>query len=380
MIITAASDYREAARRKLPRFLFDYIDGGANTESTLRANMLDLASIALRQRVLKSVAHVSLTANLFGQLFDLPIICAPVGITGMYARRGELQVARAAVSKNIPFVLSTVSICSLDEMQPIDRKNLWFQLYVLRDRGFMMHVLQRAQTLGVKKLVFTVDMPTPGSRYRDARSGMSGPFAASRRILQAFTKPSWSWNVGLWGRPHELGNVSEYLGKPMGLTQYVDWLGQNFDPSISWSDLEWVREYWQGEMLVKGILDPEDARDAVRFGADAIVVSNHGGRQLDGVYSTAKALPQIVNAVGNDLTILADSGIRSGLDVLRMLALGAKAVMLGRPIAYALAASGQGGVEKMLDIFAKEMIVGMTLTGVRSIQDIDKTILESSLS
>jgi L-lactate dehydrogenase (cytochrome) len=246
---------------------------------------------------------------------------------------------------------------------------------VLKDRGFMKNALERAKAAGVKNLVFTVDMPTPGARYRDAHSGMSGPFASSRRMLQAMTRPDWAFNVGLMGRPHDLGNISKYLGKAVTLEDYMGWLANNFDPSISWSDLEWIREFWKGPMIIKGILDPQDARDAVSFGADGIVVSNHGGRQLDGVLSTARALPPIMQAVGNDLTVLVDSGIRSGLDVVRMLALGAKGVLLGRSMAYALAADGQRGVENMLDIFAREMRVAMTLTGVTSIGQIDESTL-----
>ena len=239
----------------------------------------------------------------------------------------------------------------------------------------MRNVLERAQLAGVKNLVFTVDTPVPGSRYRDAHSGMSGPFAAQRRVVQAIMKPAWALDVGLRGRPHDLGNVSRYLGKAIGLTDYIGWLGENFDASINWSDLEWIRNFWKGPMIIKGILDPEDARDAVRFGANGIVVSNHGGRQLDGVLSTAKALPTIADAVGDDLVVFADSGVRSGLDVLRMLALGAKGVMLGRAPAFALAAGGQAGVENMLDIFANEMRVAMTLTGVASVSRIGRTIL-----
>lgn len=219
-------------------------------------------------------------------------------------------------------------------------------------------------------LVFTVDMPTPGARYRDAHSGMSGPNAPLRRMLQAATHPRWAWDVGLRGRPHDLGNISTYRGSPTGLADYIGWLGANFDPSISWKDLEWIREFWTGPMVIKGILDPDDARDAVRFGADGIVVSNHGGRQLDGVLSTARALPAIADAVKGELKILADSGIRSGLDVVRMLALGADSVLLGRAFVYALAAQGGEGVANLLDLMAKEMRVAMTLTGAKTIADI----------
>ncbi|MDI3275126.1 FMN-dependent L-lactate dehydrogenase LldD [Pseudomonas sp. MDT1-16] len=375
MIISSASDYREAARRKLPRFLFDYIDGGAYAEHTLRANSADLTGISLRQRILKNVETLSLETTLFDQRLSMPIILAPVGLTGMFARRGEVQAVKAAENKGIPLCLSTVSVCSIEEVSAQTRQPIWFQLYVLKDRGFMKNALERAKAAGVQNLVFTVDMPTPGARYRDAHSGMSGPFAASRRMLQAMTKPDWAFNVGVMGRPHDLGNISNYLGKAVTLEDYMGWLANNFDPSISWSDLEWIRDFWKGPMIIKGILDPQDARDAVSFGADGIVVSNHGGRQLDGVLSTTKALPPIMQAIGNDLTVLVDSGIRSGLDVVRMLALGAKGVLLGRSMAYALAADGQRGVENMLDIFAKEMRVAMTLTGVTSISQIDESTL-----
>jgi len=375
MIISSASDYREAARRKLPRFLFDYIDGGAYSEHTMRANSADLASISLRQRILRNVDSLSLKTTLFGKEQSLPIILSPVGLTGMYARRGEVQAAKAAATKGIPFCLSTVSVCSIEEVSSQSSQSIWFQLYVLKDRGFMRNALERAQAAGVTTLVFTVDMPTPGARYRDAHSGMSGPLAASRRILQATTRPDWAFNVGILGRPHDLGNISKYLGKATTLEDYVGWLGNNFDPSISWKDLEWIREFWKGPMIIKGILDPQDAKDAVSFGADGIVVSNHGGRQLDGVLSTARALPPIAEVVGDDLTVLVDSGIRSGLDVVRMLALGAKACLLGRSTVYALAADGQHGVENMLDIFSQEMRVAMTLTGVTSIDKIDRTVL-----
>lgn len=375
MIISSAADYRAAAKRKLPRFLFDYIDGGAYAEHTMRANGSDLAEIGLRQRILRNVDNLSLKTSIFGQELAMPVILSPVGLTGMYARRGEVQAAKAAANKGIPFCLSTVSVCSIEEVASQSPQAIWFQLYVLKDRGFMRNALERAQAAGVTTLVFTVDMPTPGARYRDAHSGMSGPYASTRRMLQAVTKPQWALDVGLLGRPHDLGNISKYLGKPTTLEDYVGWLANNFDPSISWKDLEWIREFWKGPMIIKGILDPQDAKDAVSFGADGIVVSNHGGRQLDGVLSTTKALPPIAQAVGDDLTVLVDSGIRSGLDVVRMLALGAKACLLGRSTAYALAAEGQSGVENLLDIFAKEMRVAMTLTGVTAIDQIDPTTL-----
>ncbi|MEA3261671.1 MAG: FMN-dependent L-lactate dehydrogenase LldD [Pseudomonadota bacterium] len=375
MIISSTHDYRRAAKRRLPPFLFHYIDGGAYDEHTLARNVADLRDLALRQRVLKEVGEVDLSARLFGEAVSLPVALAPVGLTGMYARRGEVQASRVAASRGVPFTLSSVSVCPIEEVQPAITRPMWFQLYVLRDRGFMKNALERAWAAGVRTLVFTVDMPVPGARYRDRHSGMSGPFASWRRMQQAVTHPRWAWDVGLRGRPHDLGNVSAYLGHRIHLEDYIGWLGENFDPSIGWRDLEWIREYWKGSMVLKGILDPEDAREAARFGADGIVVSNHGGRQLDGALSSARALPAIADAVQGDLTILADSGIRSGLDVVRMLALGADGVLLGRPFVYALAAAGEQGVAHVLDLIASEMKVAMTLTGARAVGEISRESL-----
>lgn len=375
MIISSANDYREAARRRLPPFLFQYIDGGAYAEYTLKRNVEDLSSIALRQRVLKDMTQLDLSTEIFGEQLSLPVALSPVGLTGMYARRGEVQAAMAADKKGIPFTMSTVSVCPIEEVTPKINRPMWFQLYVLRDRKFMQNVLERAKAAGCSTLVFTVDMPVPGARYRDAHSGMSGPNAAMRRYLQACTHPHWAMDVGLLGRPHDLGNVSKYLGKAIGLEDYIGWLGNNFDPSISWKDLEWIRDFWDGAMVIKGILDPQDAKDAVRFGADGIVVSNHGGRQLDGVMSTATALPKIADAVKGDIKILVDSGIRNGLDVVRMLALGADLCMLGRAFIYALAADGEAGVTNLLNLIDKEMRVAMTLTSANRIQDINRDCL-----
>ncbi|UXN03771.1 MULTISPECIES: FMN-dependent L-lactate dehydrogenase LldD [unclassified Bartonella] len=375
MIISSISDYREAARRKLPPFLYHYIDGGAYAEHTLKRNVSDLSDIALRQRILKDVAELSLETEIFGEKFAMPVGLSPVGLTGMYARRGEVQAAKAAASRNVPFTLSTVSVCPIAEVQSQSPKPIWFQLYVLKDRGFMRDVLERAQAAGITTLVFTVDMPVPGARYRDRHSGMSGPHAKLKQVFQGATHPAWAWDVGIKGKPHDLGNISTYRGQPTNLEDYIGWLGANFDPSISWKDLEWIREFWKGPMLIKGILDVDDARDAVRFGADGVIVSNHGGRQLDGVLSSCRALPDIANAVKGDLKVVADSGIRSGLDVVRMLALGADFTMVGRAFAYALAAEGEAGVCNMLDILAKEMRVAMALTGAKSISEIDSRSL-----
>ena len=375
MIISSSADYRAAAQQFLPPFLFHYIDGGAYAEQTLRRNVDDFAAVALRQRVLKDMSQLDTSIELFGEKLSIPVALSPVGLTGMYRRRGEVQAARAADRHGIPFTMSSVSVCPIEEVAPKIKRPMWFQLYVLKDRGFMQNALERAQAAGCTTLVFTVDMPVPGARYRDAHSGMSGPNAPLRRYRQAMTHPRWAVDVGLLGRPHDLGNISAYRGSPTGLADYMGYLGANFDPSISWKDLEWIRAFWKGPMVIKGILDPEDAKDAVRFGADGIIVSNHGGRQLDGVLSSARALPAIADAVKGQIKILADSGIRNGLDVVRALALGADCAMIGRAFIYALAAAGEAGVKHLLELLEKEMRVAMTLTSVARVADITGDLL-----
>jgi L-lactate dehydrogenase (cytochrome) len=375
VIISSATDYRAAARRVLPPFLFHYLDGGAGAEETLRANVDDLQSVRLRQRVMRGSEQLDLGVEWFGQRYDLPIALAPVGLTGMYARRGEVQAVRAACKRNIPFIQSTVSVCPLAEVAAQASRPIWFQLYVLKDRGFMRDVMKRAAELGATTLVFTVDMPVPGARYRDAHSGMSGPDAALRRVIQAMLHPRWAIDVGLRGRPHDLGNISAYRGHATGLQDYIGWLGANFDPAIGWRDLEWIRDEWKGNLVIKGILDSDDARDALAFGADGIVVSNHGGRQLDGALSTAQALPAIADTVKGKMTIFADGGVRTGTDVFRMLALGADGVLIGRAFVYALAAQGQAGVERLFAILEKDMRTNMVLTGAKSVREIGPHLL-----
>ncbi|MBO9707399.1 MAG: FMN-dependent L-lactate dehydrogenase LldD [Caulobacter sp.] len=376
MIATSTEDFRRAARRRLPRFLFDYIDGGSGDELTLRSNAEDLAGLRLRQRVLKDVSSIDLSTALFGHALGAPIVLGPVGLSGMYARRGETQAARAAAQRGLPFCLSTVSVCALDEVAAASPAPIWFQLYVIRDRGFMRDLLARAKAEGAGALVFTVDMPVPGARRRDAHSGLSGPMAALRRYAQVLGRPDWAWDVGLRGRPHQLGNVAPVLGKTSGLEDFMGWLGANFDPTIQWRDLEWIRDAWEGPLIIKGVLEPDDARDAVRLGADGLVVSNHGGRQLDGALSTARALPSIAEAVGDDLTVLADGGVRSGMDVVRMMALGAQGVLLGRAWVYALAAAGEAGVGRLLDLMISEMRTTLALAGVASAREIDARLLD----
>jgi L-lactate dehydrogenase (cytochrome) len=378
MIVAQITDFREAARRRLPRFLFEYIDGGSYAEVTLRKNVQELAEIALRQRVLRDVSDLDLSTRLFGQDLSLPVVLAPIGLAGMNARRGECQAVRAAEAAGIPFTLSTVSACSLGEVAAAASKPFWFQLYMIRDRAFMRDLLAKASAARCSALVFTVDMPVPGSRYRDYRTGLAGApglKGAAWRAAQAMGRPGWAWDVGVMGRPHSLGNVAPVLQGRTGIEDFFAWMRGNFDPSISWKDLEFIRSEWKGPLIIKGILDPEDAREAAEVGADGIVVSNHGGRQLDGVPSTARALPPIARAVGDRLTVLADGGVRSGLDVVRMLALGAKGVLLGRAWAYALAAQGQAGIARMLMMIEAEMRVAMSLTGVRTIGEIDANIL-----
>jgi L-lactate dehydrogenase (cytochrome) len=378
--MTAASilDYRALAERRLPRFLFDYIDGGSYAEVTLDRNSADLRDIALRQRVLRDVSDIDLSTTLFGQTLAMPVALAPIGLAGMNARRGEVQAARAAEAAGIPFTLSTVSACPLVEVAAGTTEPFWFQLYMIRDRAFMRDLLAQAKTAKCRALVFTVDMPLPGSRYRDYRSGLAGApgLAGSlRRGWQGAMHPRWAWDVGIMGRPHQLGNVVPVLKGKTGLNDFFAWMRDNFDPAVSWADLDWVRSEWDGPLIVKGILDPEDATLAAQHGADGIVVSNHGGRQLDGVPSTARALPPIVDAVGDRLTVLADGGVRSGLDVVRMLALGARGVLLGRAWAYALAGGGQAGVTHMLQLIDAEMRVAMALTGVTRIDAITRDTL-----
>ena len=372
------SDYRALARRRLPPFLFEYIDGGSYDETTLARNLADLRAVTLGQRVLCDVSQIDLSSELLGQRQPLPIALGPIGLAGMNARRGEVQAARAAEAAGVPFCLSTVSACSIAEVRAGVEKPFWFQLYMIRDRAFMRDLLDQAQAAGCTHLVFTVDMPVPGTRYRDYRSGLAGAggmAGALRRAAQAMIRPGWAYDVGLRGGPHSLGNVAPILGPRSGLEDFFAWMRDNFDPAIDWSDLDFIRSAWKGPLIVKGILDAEDARQAAHLGVDGIIVSNHGGRQLDGVPSTARALPEIARAVGDRTVVMADGGVRSGLDVVRLMALGARAVLLGRAWAYALGAAGEAGVTRMLQIVEAEMRVAMALIGAIRIDQIDESCL-----
>ena len=365
------SDYRALAKARLPHFLFEYIDGGSYDEVTLKRNVEDLQSVALRQRVLRDVSNIDLSAELFGKKWAMPVGLGPVGLSGLYARRGEVQAAKAAAAADIPQVLSTVSACSLGEVAASGHVP-WFQLYFVRDRDFVASLIERAKAEGCGALFLTVDLAVPGSRYRDARA-VNGALA---RLGGYLARPGWLWDVGIRGRPISLGNLEPIVGKSAPLSDFQKWIRANFDASVSWSDVAWVREQWKGPLVIKGILDPDDARAALDAGADGLVVSNHGGRQLDGVSSSARALPRVADAIAGRVPVLADGGVRSGLDVVRMLALGADFVLLGRAWAYALAARGGEGVSHALKLIDAEMRVAMALTGTTSIAEIDEQVLD----
>lgn len=378
MIAASVTDYRELSRRSVPHFLFEYIDGGSYAQVTLGRNVSDLEDIALRQRVLRDVSQIDLSTNLFGQDLAIPVALAPVGLAGLNARRGECQAVRAADAAGVPFTLSTVSACSMEEVARAASRPFWFQLYMLRDRGFMREMIQRAKAVDCPVMMFTVDLPLPGSRYRDMRSGLSGADnlrGEIRRIWQVLKRPRWAWDVGLNGRPLTLGNVAGVMGADAPISDFLKWLGSNFDPSVTWETLDFIRSEWDRPLVIKGILDPDDAAEAAKLGADGIVVSNHGGRQLDGALSSSRALPAIADKVGGQMTVLADGGVRSGLDVVRMLALGADGVLIGRPWVYALGGSGEAGVRHVLQLIEAEMRVAMALTGTTSIDQIDRTII-----
>jgi L-lactate dehydrogenase (cytochrome) len=378
----SVSDYREVARRRLPKILFEYIDGGAYGEVTLRRNVEDMAALSLRQRVMRDMSSLDTGIQSLGQRFSMPVGLSAVGMAGMYARRGEVQAARAAAQAGIPFSLSTVGICSVEEVAR-NAAPPWFQLYVLKDRGYMRELVRRAKTAGSPVLVLTVDLPVPGARYRDVRSGfrgLTGLPALANRFWDGLTHPEWVWDVWLHGRPHSLGSVADALQAGGSAGDFLTWIAANFDPSVTWSDLDWIRAEWDGPIVIKGVLDAEDARDAVRVGAQGIVVSNHGGRQLDGVRSSISALPRIADAVGTDVDVFLDGGVRSGLDVLKALALGAKACFIGRPWAYALGAGGQAAVTRMLGTIRAELEVAMVLTGCKSLAAAGRELIDAESS
>ncbi len=370
----SVSDYRALAKARLPHFLFEYLDGGSYDEVTLRRNAEDLQAVTLRQRVLRDVSSIDLSTELFGKRWSMPVGLGPVGLSGLYSRRGEVQAAQAADAAGLPFTLSTLSACSIEEVAR--KAPLWFQLYIVKDREFVRDMIARAKAAACGALLLTVDLAVPGTRYRDYRAGLSGSLRGpASRFGQVLKRPDWAWDVALRGRPMTMGNLEKLLGSGAVLADLMGWVGRNFDASVGWSDVEWVRSQWDGPLVIKGVLDPEDALEAAANGIDALVVSNHGGRQLDGALSTARALPAIADAVGERVTLLVDGGVRSGLDVMRMLALGADFVLLGRAWAYALAAEGRSGVANALELIEAEMRVAMALTGLTSIAQIDRSSL-----
>ena len=372
------ADYRRLAERRLPRFLFDYIDGGANAEHTLTANCADFARLRLRQRVLCDVSQLDTRCQLFGRTLSMPLALAPLGMAGLYARRGEVQAARAAEAVGVPFSLSTVGICAVEEVHAACAQPCWFQLYMLRDRGAVTALLQRALAAGCDTLLFTVDLPVAGIRRRDIRNGMldAGWRGRLAKATQLALSPHWLVDVGIAGKPHHFGNLADRVTDPSDLTAFKAWLDAQFDPSVSWADIHWLRQQWPGKLILKGILEPADALRALQCGADGIVLSNHGGRQLDSVASTISQLPGVASALDGRLPILLDGGVRSGVDLLKALALGAQGVLIGRPWAWALAGAGQAGVQNLLEALRNELAVAMALCGVSRIEQINAELLE----
>jgi len=370
------ADYREAARRRLPHVLFEYVDGAAYAEQTLRANTADFQALKLRQRVLVDVSKLSLKTEILGMELSMPLLLGPIGMAGMYARRGECQAAAAAKAAGIPFCLSSLTICDVDEVAKVEPP--WFQLYMLKDRGFMTEYIARARAAKCPVMLFTVDLPVPGTRYRDVRTGLSGPpqaFQPLSRAWDGITHPAWLWDVQINGGPHSFGNIAAAVPEAKGLGDFWGWIGRNFDASITWADIDWIRQQWKGPFVLKGILDAEDAREAKRIGVDGIIVSNHGGRQLDGASSTIAALPAIADAIGGDMPVLLDGGVRSGLDVVKALASGADACLIGRAWAWALGAAGEKGVAHVIAVMRSEMLTALALTGCPDIREAGRELL-----
>jgi len=373
--ITCIEDLRQLHKRRVPKAFFDYADRGSYTEDTLRANSEDLAQIKFRQRILVDVSKRDLSTTILGEPAAMPLILAPVGLLGMQHGDGEIHACRAAQAAGIPFTQSTMSICSIEDIAAAVDKPFWFQLYVMKDRGFIKALIERAIAAKCSALVVTVDLQVIGQRHQDIKNGMTVPPEWSLSKLVDFaTKPAWVSGV-LRGKRRTFGNLAGHLQVSEDITSLSTWINSQFDTSLNWKDLDWIRSIWPGKLVLKGILDVEDAELAAKTGAQAIVVSNHGGRQLDGAPSSIEVLPEIVDAVGSQMEIMFDGGIRTGMDVVRALALGAKSCMIGRAYAYGLGAGGQEGVAKALDILSKEMLTTMGLCGVNRVSEIDDSLL-----
>jgi L-lactate dehydrogenase (cytochrome) len=377
MKIVNFAGFRARAKRRLPHFLFEYIDGGSYEEHTLRRNVDDFKAVTLRQRVLRDVSSPSIATSLFGRDMSMPVMLAPLGVMGFYRRRGEVQVVRAAEAAGLPMILSTMSCCPVEEVRAAASRPFWMQLYIIRDRGFMKALLEKLEKAGIDTLFLTVDLAINGIRYRDRIGGLAGSqslLARPDRLFDILFHPAWALDVGILGRPLVIGNVAPAMPQGAGLEQFQAWVARNFDPSVTYKDIAWLRQNWKGKLVLKGITDPGDAARAAEEGMDGIVVSNHGGRQLDGSLSTIAALSKVRDAVAGRMPVLLDGGVRSGLDVLRALALGADGVLLGRALAYSLAAGGQAGVASMLAIIKEELEVAMALTGQNDVRALDSDL------
>lgn len=375
-IVTNVQDLRALAKRRIPQAIFDYADRGSYAESTIAANRDDLEGHHFRQRVMIDVDNRSLTTTVLGRDIAFPVAIAPTGLTGLFHGNGEIHGAVAAEKAGVPFCLSTMSICSIEDVRAAVQNPFWFQLYFMRDREMTRSLIERARNAGCSALVLTLDLQIQGQRHCDVKNGLSvPPKLTAANMFDVARKPSWALRV-LMGKRRTFGNLAGFTRGAGDLATLSQWIASQFDPSMTWKDIEWIRSLWPGKLILKGIMDVEDARAAVAAGADAIVVSNHGGRQLDGAPSSISRLPDIASAVGTQTEILFDGGVQSGQDVLRALALGARACLLGKAFLYGLAAMGEEGVSKMLDIIRNELDVSMALTGVRTIEEIDKSILQ----
>ena len=377
-VVTCIEDLRELAKKRVARAIFEYVDCGSYTECTLRANQADIESLGLRQRVGIDVDRRSTATSLLGQRVTMPAALAPIGLLGLNWANGEILAARAANKFGIPFTLSTMSICSLEDVAEATGKPFWFQLYVMRDRGFAASLIERAKAAKCSALVLTLDLQIQGQRHRDLKNGLAVPprltWGTAFDILR---KPGWALNI-MTSKRRSFGNLEGRIAKADNLTTLSQWIAGQFDPTLSWKDVEWVKRLWGGPLVLKGILDVEDAKIAAQSGADAIVVSNHGGRQLDGAASSIRALPQVADAVGDRIAVWFDGGIRSGQSLLKALALGAKAVLLGRAFVYGLGAMGEAGVLTALETIQKELDVTMALTGIRDVKDASPAILRGA--
>ncbi|MDB5950056.1 MAG: lldD [Massilia sp.] len=374
-IITTIEDLRVLAKKRVPRMFYDYADAGSWTESTYRANETDFGNIKFRQRVAVNLENRSLRTTMIGQEVAMPVALAPTGLTGMQHPDGEILAARAAEKFGVPFTLSTMSICSIEDVAANTSKPFWFQLYVMKDRPFIERLIERARAARCSALVLTLDLQVLGQRHKDIRNGMTAPPKMTlANIANLMTKPAWC--MGMLGTKRRgFGNIVGHASAVSDMSSLSSWTSQQFDPAMSWDDVEWVKQRWGGKLIIKGIMDVEDAKLAAASGADALIVSNHGGRQLDGAQSSIGALPAIVDAVGGRIEVHMDGGIRSGQDVIRALALGAKGVYIGRPFLYGLGAGGEKGVTKCLEIIRNELDLTMAFCGLRDVNKVDKNIL-----